>query len=188
VVSREVGKLSEAQLVDLQVVHQSNNLIMVVTIRSSIPLTFEEVVNLQKSIVDEVKLPVSLKVNQVLAKELDPLVPPTSTPTISFSPTPKYTSTITPSPTPTLTPTPSPTPTPILAEAVYTGLPKLQLYQSPGGPSIGQIQIGQQFVILYGRQIYKGLLWLEVEDDEGRIGWLPAINLLEIRHTPSPAP
>jgi hypothetical protein len=78
------------------------------------------------------------------------------------------------------------TPTPALAEVVKIALPALQLYQSPGGPVIGQLLPGQSLTVLYGRQVYNGLVWFEVRDSDGRIGWIPEIYLKQV--TPTPAP
>ena len=43
---------------------------------------------------------------------------------------------------------------------------------------IGQLRVGQWLTVLYGRQEYEGVIWVEVMDEEGRIGWLPEIYLL----------
>ena len=65
------------------------------------------------------------------------------------------------------------------------GLPRLQLYQSPNGPVIGQIRSGQVLTLLYGNQDLAGLIWVEVMDSEGRVGWIPEIYLNSITATPS---
>jgi len=123
------------------------------------------------------------------AEELNPLIPPTPTPTptLTFTPTPGPSSTPTPLPTATATLTPSPTPTPAQAEVQVTGLPSLQLYQSPGGPVIGELRARQLLTVLYGRQEYGGLVWVQVQDEEGRVGWMPQIYLLSITVTPIPS-
>jgi hypothetical protein len=195
VVSQEVARLGDAQLVDVQVVHQDTELNVVITIRTSTALRCEEVVALQEAIVAGINRPVSLRIEQVIAEELDPLVPPTpiATPTLTFTPIPGPSSTYTPSPTatqtasPTATATSSPTPTPAQAQVVITGLPPLKLYQSPGGPVIGQLRVGQWLTVLYGRQEYEGITWVEVMDEDGRIGWLPELYLL-LLSIPTPTP
>jgi len=58
------------------------------------------------------------------------------------------------------------------------------LYQSPGGPEIGVIKQGQGLTLLYGKKDYEGLVWVEVMDAEGRIGWLPEIYLKVVTATP----
>jgi len=196
VVTSQVGKIN-AKLVELETRRNDAGLDMVITVRTTAPLRYEQVVALQKGIVDGLNRPVSLKVNQVFAERLDPLIPPTATPTLTptYTPTPGPSPTVTASPLPpTLTPsvTPSPTqtptdtPTPASVQALNTLLPRLQIYQSPGGPVIGQIRPGQGLTLLYGRQETGGLIWVEVMDSEGRIGWIPEIYLRVVTSTPNP--
>jgi uncharacterized hydrophobic protein (TIGR00271 family) len=198
VVSAQVSQI-KAELVEFETRRSAKGLDMVITVRTTAPLRYEQVVALQKGIVDGLNQSVSLKVNQVIAERLDPLVPPTPTftptvtltftpgpsPTISPSPTFTPTSTFTPTAAATFTPTPSNTPTPALAQVLNTTLPRLQLSQSPGGPVIGQIRPGQGLNLLYGRQESGGLVWVEVMDSEGRVGWIPEIYLRVVTATPS---
>ncbi len=134
--------------------------------------------------------PVSLRVEQVFAERLDPLIPPTPTPT----PPPTSTPTPGPRPTPTAIFTPSPTatatatPTPAGGIVTTPILPVLQLYQSPGGPVIGTLNPDDPLTLLYGRQVYGGLLWVEVRDQEGRVGWLPEIYVRLMLPTLTPMP
>ena len=65
-------------------------------------------------------------------------------------------------------------------------MPALQLYQSPGGPVIGQLLPGQSLTVLYGRREYNGLVWVEVMDSDGRIGWIPEVYLKQVTLTPTP--
>ncbi len=195
VVSAEVQKMNDAELVDIEVERIGTGINLTLTVRTNSALRLEQVIALQTAIVDLLKRPVSLKVNQVIAERLDPLIPPTPT----FTPT--VTNTITPGPSPTATytltasPTPSPTqippsPTPSATATLATGrivsgvLPAAKIYQSPGGPAIGALRSSQPVTILYGRQVQKGLVWVEVRDQEGRIGWTPEIYL----QTATPAP
>ena len=67
-----------------------------------------------------------------------------------------------------------------------TNLPPLRLYQSPGGPEIGIVRQRQVLTLLYGRQEVDGLIWVEVMDEEGRVGWMPETYLALITVTPSP--
>jgi uncharacterized hydrophobic protein (TIGR00271 family) len=194
VVAQEVGKLGDVQLVNLEVVHRDGSLDMVITIRTNVALDYNEVVALQKAIVDGLNRPVSLKLDQVIAEELDPLVPPTPTmtrlPTSTFTPGPSPTATasptMTPTTTPTMTATSTLTPTPAVAKVMRTALPALQLYQFPGGPVIGQLLPGQVLKVLYGRQEYNGLVWIEVMDQDGRNGWIPEVYLVQVTLTPVP--
>lgn len=194
VVAQEVIRLGSTQLVDVQVIHQDSELQLVITIRTSKALSYEEVVALQEAIVAGINRSVSLRIEQVIAEELDPLIPPTptTTPTHTSTPMPGPSSTYTPSPTFTLTSSPSstatssPSPTPAQARVVTTGLPPLKLYQFPGGPVIGSLRFGQWLTVLYGRQEYEGFIWIDVMDEEGRIGWLPEIYLQWITPLPDP--
>ncbi|HEX6269510.1 MAG TPA: hypothetical protein VFZ43_04695, partial [Anaerolineales bacterium] len=65
-----------------------------------------------------------------------------------------------------------------------TILPPLRLYQTPGGIGIVQIHTGQVLTLLYRRQEVSGLIWIEIIDYEGRIGWIPETYL--VTATPSP--
>jgi hypothetical protein len=60
------------------------------------------------------------------------------------------------------------------------------MLQEPGGPSIGRLRLGDHVLVLYGNEVANGLVWLEVQDQDGRIGWIPQINLFTITLTPSP--
>jgi uncharacterized hydrophobic protein (TIGR00271 family) len=201
VVADEVRSLGGAELVELNVNRNGFGLDMVVTVRTGSSLRYEQVVKLQKAIVDGIHMPVSLKVSQVIAENLDPLIPPTrtftptltststlgpsptathtSTPTLTTSPTVTNTATSTltpiPSPTSTSTPAPSFTPTPSEGEIIRFSLPDQRIYQRPGGPIIGYLYAGQKVTILYGREINNGLTWVEIRDAEGRLGWIPEV-------------
>jgi hypothetical protein len=73
-----------------------------------------------------------------------------------------------------------------VAQVAITGVPSLSLYQQPDGPIIGQIRPRQILTVLYGRQDVGGLIWVEVRDDEGRLGWIPSFYLNVVTITPSP--
>lgn len=189
VVNREVSRV-DAELVEMDLSRAGSNLDMIITVSTSKALRYEQVIALQKAIVDGLQLPISLKVNQIFTERLDPLIPPTltSTPTMTpLGPTP--TATMSPSPTPsptaTVTFTPTATATPGLVQFFNTSLVRLQLYQSPNGPVIGQIRSGQVLTLLYGREELGGLIWVEVMDIEGRVGWVPEIYLRVATATPS---
>jgi hypothetical protein len=155
---------------------------------------------------------VQLIVNQVLAARLDPLIPPTPTPTPTYtltytpgpSPTPTETSTppatatttasqtLTPTATSTSTPTRTPTPTSTSTPTPHPGLitgvlfPGLRLRQSPDGPAIATLRENDSLTVLYGIQIFNGLVWIEVQDSAGRIGWIPQIYVLTLTPTVTP--
>jgi uncharacterized hydrophobic protein (TIGR00271 family) len=186
VVLDEVEKYG-AELASLQTNESGETLHLVITLRTSMPLSYEDVNALQRVMALRLQRPVSIVVNQIFAARLDPLVPPTFTPTptlVTLTPTP--TATFTSTATQTSTPTPLPTATPALARLVNTAGRSMDLLQSPGGPSIGQIKPGEALTVLYGSQVTDGLVWLEVRDAEGRIGWIPQIYLRIVTLTPSP--
>lgn len=190
VVAEEIGKINKSELVDLSVRRTNDTLNMIITIRTSKALSYEEVVTLQEAIVKGLDRPVSLKVDQVIAEELDPLVPPT--PTFTLTPTgtstPGPSATPSSSPTPTLTLTPSPTATPAQILLSTAQLPLLQLYQSPGGPVIGKLRAGQWIEQLYHEQTFEDLIWVQVMDSEGRIGWIPKTYIAPATSTPTLLP
>ena len=203
IVADDVARMNGAELVEMDVTHDGNSLDMNITIRTSALLRYAQVVALQEALVTDLDRPISLKVNQVFAEHLDPLIPPTFTST----PTPTYTSTSGPSPTatetPTGTPTNSPLPptatetplptdtstptrTPQPVSAIQDRLPAMQIYQSPGGPAIGILRSSQPITLLQQQQIFDGLVWVLVIDADGRQGWIPEIYLATL--TPSPTP
>jgi uncharacterized hydrophobic protein (TIGR00271 family) len=211
VVAKEVSKLGGAELVELNVNRNDSNLDMVITIRTGSALRYEQVVGLQKAIVDGINQPISLKVSQVIAENLDPLIPPTPTQTptqtLTSTPGPSPTATITPTPTNTASPTqtvsptftltstntptslpsatPTATPTPAEGEIVGFSFPGRAIYQRPGGPIIGYLFPGQKVIILYGQATHNGLVWIEIQDADGRIGWIPEVYLHIIIPTPT---
>jgi hypothetical protein len=170
--------------------HTTSGLSMVITVRTSTPSRYEQVVALQKAIVDDLQQPVSLKVNQVIAERLDPLIPPTFTPTPTLAqtntPGPNPTTTFTQiPPTATSTSVPTVTSTPGLVQVINATLPQLKLYQSPNGPVIGKLRLEQTLTLLYNRQETGGIIWVQVLDDEGRLGWIPEYYLIQVTRTPN---
>ncbi len=200
VVATQIQNMNGAELVELKTVHDGDALDLSVTIRTSSALQYQQVVALQEAIVKEINHPVSLKVDQVFAERLDPLVPPTSTPTptntSTFTPGPSPTATDTPIATPTGTPTALPTATPTIAptvtplpaqaKVVVDFLPQLKIYQSPGGPQIGALYPGQILTVSHQTTIVEGIVWAQVTDADGRIGWVPQIYLQFLTLTPTP--
>jgi uncharacterized hydrophobic protein (TIGR00271 family) len=208
VVKQQVTKIPGAELVEWSSNPSGNELNLNIVIRTNRILSYEDSVALQKAIADRLQRPVAVIVNQVFAARLDPLIPPTFTatptntatatagpsPTATSTPTatPTFTPSPSPSPTPTYTPTATPTPTftptPALAQVRNALLPGLRLRQSPGGPVIATLREGEQLEVLYGKQTIDGLVWLEVQDKEGRVGWIPAFYLHTITQTPTITP
>ena len=176
-----------AELASLQTTDDGQTLHLEITLRTFTPLSYQDVDAMQRSMALNLQRPVAIVVNQVFAARLDPLIPPTFTPTatpVTLTPTPTATATSTLFPTATNTPVP--TATPALARLTNTAGRGLDLLQSPGGPSIGKLQVGQAVTVLYSEQVSQGLVWLEVQDSAGRIGWVPQIYLTVVTLTPSP--
>lgn len=189
VVQDEVAKY-DAELTGLQPLQDGDTLHLTLTLRVSKQLRYEDVVTLQQDVALRLQRPVSIVVNQIVAARLDPLIPPTFTITptaATFTPTVTYTPTATPTytPSPTRVP-PTPTATPQLAQIPRNSIQILDLVQQPGGPSIGKIRPGDFVTVLYDTQVYDGLVWWQVMDAEGRIGWLPQIEMAMVTYTSTP--
>ncbi len=162
----------------------------------------------------EISLPVEILINQILAVRLDPRIPPTATPTHTPTDTPTATATFTPGPSPTptntptitltptatptqtptatstLTPTPTPTNTPTPSQGMmsHTIFPGPYLRQFPNGPIIATLPLGEPLTILYGLQVSAGVVWVEVQDTTGRIGWIPQVYLVVFTPVPTSTP
>lgn len=201
VVSEEVDKILDAELVNFEVSEQEGTVSMTLTIRTPRPLFYQDSVDLQEAIAGRLQKPVDLVVNSVIASRHDPKVPPTLTPTATLGPSPTSTSTATPTrtatPTPTQTPTDTPTPTatstptntatPSLGRVAQTLGRGLRLRQFPEGPIIGTLREGDPLTILYGIEIVNGVVWIEVRDDDGRLGWVPQMFTMVVTLTPTPS-
>ncbi len=170
-------------------------LVMEITVLISHPLTYDNSVELQNAIAGRLQRTVQLKINQVYVAQLDPLIPPTNTPTLpvlpTVTPTPTATATrtatLTPTPTATFTATPTMTytPTPETAMILSTQY-KVELLAFPGGPVIGSLYRNQTFQILYQSQIVDGWVWIQIQDQEGRVGWVPQFQVQQVTETPVP--
>jgi len=196
IIETELGEIENAELLELNIARSEQEIQLEITVRAHAPLSYFQVVSLQEALVSRLDKPVALIVNHVQSETLDPLIPPTDTPTptdthtptLGPSPTitytPTQTVTLTPAITTTLTPTATsttvpPTPTPRTA-LVSTSLssPTTNLYQEPGGPEIGQLRNNDVILDLNETRIYDGLVWVHVMDEDGRIGWFPQIFML----------
>jgi uncharacterized hydrophobic protein (TIGR00271 family) len=195
-VSTELATLPDIQLVSLDVQSQDNVLRLVLTIRTSLQPTYSQVVELQKAIAAQLQRPIALQLITVPARKLDPLVPPTFTPTSTpgpsqtptlthtpsptLTPSPTVTTTLLPSVTPTASPTPTPTPTatPVLAYIATMSGSGVYLRDAPAGKVIGTIPKGAPVQILYRREMINNREWIEIQDVLGRIGWVQAIYLI----------
>lgn len=186
VVSEEVAKYG-AELTNLSVVTDGDTLNMTATLRVTEQLSYEDVIELQQQVALHLQHPVSIVVNQIVAARLDPLVPPTLTVTptpATFTPTVTFTPTATATHIPTNTPTS--TATPALAQIPRETGKNLDLVQQPDGPSIGKLRPGDFVTVLYGSKVLNGLVWVEIMDVDGRIGWIPQIYLSVVTLTPAP--
>lgn len=203
VVREEVRRANNnAELIDLNLDASGQNLSMNITLRTTRLLRYEDSLALQEAIAGRLQKPVELVVNQVFAARLDPKEPPTLTPTPTLGPSSTSTNTATPTSTntatatqtntatstPTDTSTPTVTPTPSLARVANTEGRGLRLRQSPDGPVIAALRQGDTLTVLYGHAILNGLVWVEVLDAEGRLGWVPQAYLTIVTLTPTITP
>jgi len=92
----------------------------------------------------------------------------TATATATFIPSPTAT------PTQALTPTLTLTPTPVSAVVSGTGGRGVNLRWTPGGPIAGVLREGEQVRILSQRQTAGNQEWIQVRDQQGRVGWVAA--------------
>jgi uncharacterized hydrophobic protein (TIGR00271 family) len=207
----ELFKLGHPDLLELGVDSAGETVNIELVVRTLKPLLYEDSVALQKALAERLQRPVAVVINQVFAAALDPLVPPTFTPTPTTtrtytpgpSPTPTATRTLRPTvtativttdtPTPTNTPTntltPTSTTTPYPAQVVNTQLPGYySLRQWAAGPEIARVRNLQLLTVLYGQEIVDGMVWIEVIDEEGRVGWIPQVYLVTITPAPSDTP
>jgi uncharacterized hydrophobic protein (TIGR00271 family) len=203
VVEAEVSEMLDAEITEIVINRSDQELNIEVTIRSSVPPAYYQVLSLQEALVARLDRPAALTLIHIRAEVLDPLIPPTYTPTPvtpttgssstaapTHTATPTPTFTITNSPTATVTSTPSPTsvtpsPTPRSAIVISAGFPLYyQLYQEPGGPVIGNLAINDTLFDLYEQVTFEGLVWVRVMDKDGRIGWFPQRFMVY----PSPTP
>ena len=53
---------------------------------------------------------------------------------------------------------------------------------------IGPLRSGQQITVLYRWQTYMGLVWVEIQDQEGRVGWVPELYVRALTATPTVTP
>jgi len=171
-----------------------------ITVRTPKQLYYSEVNSLQEDIALRLQEPVAIVVDQIVVAQLDPLIPPTltSTPTPATL-TPTVTATMTPTLTPTSTVTYTPSPTSTSTPTPQTGQLQnifanyeqcLTLHQSPGfnRPEIARLYNRSMVTVLYGEEVIEGLIWVEVQDADQRVGWLPSICMQVVTLTPSPTP
>jgi hypothetical protein len=198
-----------------QYVRQGGGTLRDLTIHEQEPLTLDLVVevprqwlyhdvkNLQDQIAIALQRPLLIRVTQIPVSQLDPSIPPTptATPTITLTATPvthtpTATSTATQTPTPTFTPTATatatitPTATPAPAHVFGTRGTGVHIRQEPfrSAPSIGTLWEGAPVIVFYPPRVSDGYVWWQVQDENGRLGWIPQIYLATLTPTPAPKP
>ncbi len=200
VLDEQVSKINNAELVEYTTSQKEESINIEMTIRTNTSLRYEQVITLQENIVQALNQPISLRVNQIFAERLDPLIPPTPT----NSPTSTYTYTPGPSPTATFTQTETatntvtstatflptatitPTFTPAQARVFSSSVPAMRIYQNPGGPIIGTLRPNQLIIVLLEEELFENIMWVKILDEEGREGWVPKIYVFQLTATPSP--
>jgi uncharacterized hydrophobic protein (TIGR00271 family) len=201
IVQEEVENTLDAELVELNIEQEGEVLSMNMTLRTARPLYYQDSISLQEAIAGHLQQPVELVINSVIVSRLDPKIPPTLTPTPTIGPSPTATSTATPTrtatptptqtstntATPTVTDTPTATPTPSIAEVDNTLGRGLRLRQFPEGPIIGTMREGDPIIVLYGMETVNGLVWIEVQDKDRRVGWVPQMFTTIVTITPTPS-
>lgn len=200
VLNEQVSKINNAELVEFTTSQEDELINIEMTIRTNTSLRYEQVIALQGNVVDALNQPVSLRVNQIFAERLDPLIPPTPTntptSTLTSTPGPSPTSTFTQTATTTATATETatfiptstltPTFTPAQGRVFLSSVPSMRIYQSPGGPVIGNLRANQLITILLEEALYENIMWVKILDEEGREGWVPKIYIFQLTATSSP--
>jgi len=193
-VTSELDAIPDTQLVEIIIDDTNAIMNLDITIRTSKPPTYQDIVDLQKAIATRLQKAIAIQVIVIPTTKLDPLFPPTFTPTFTVtasytpgsSPTPTSTQTSTPTPSPTLTPTPTQTltptatatPTPITAYIASISGSGTYLREIPEGKTITWLPNGTSVVILDGRETFNARDWIFVRDNRERTGWVPVDNLI----------
>ncbi len=198
IVSEEVSNIG-AELIDMtwreDEIDGESILVIDVDVQVTSALSHSNSVELQNELASRLDRIVQLKVNQVIAAQLNPLNPPTHTPTPTLGPSPiptntalpitptsTATATFTATSTATLTPAPTLTPTPALAILAKTFGDGTYLRAFPDGPSLIYMPEDTALTVLYGYEIVDGWVWVEVVEPFGRTGWVQLFFL----STPTP--
>ncbi len=199
IVQTEVAAMNNAELVELNITRVDKEFDLNITISSNVQPSYSEIVALQEALVTRLEQPVSLIVNYLRSERLDPLILPTVTPTPTPGPSLTPTVTLTSTPTQTATPTPEFTPTTTvtstpLPQMVYVSRsavpPYTNLFDEPGGKVIAYLTTNSILYDLNQTETYNGLVWVNVEDEQGNIGWFPQLYLQypTVTFTPTATP
>jgi hypothetical protein len=175
-----------ASLVEINIMTNGQVKNIEVVLRTSRELSYAEVVAMQSDIANRLQKPVALELVTIPMQMLNPLNPPTPTPTITPTPRLPPTATITPTATiqPTATLQPSPTPVP----AFVTAARGANVFDAPDGDFL--YRLPQNTALWVGAALYEqvgSVIWVPVRDTFGRAGWV-AINHLDINADSLPAP
>lgn len=181
----EISALPDSQVVGVTMDSENGTLHLRATIRTSRQPAHADVVALQAAVAARLQRPIALELIIVPITKLDPLIPPTRTPTATPGPsaTPTPSPTITPSPTATFTPTATPTgtptamptstPTPVLAYIASADGLGVAVRGKAAGLIVFTLPDGAPVQILYQRETVNLIEWVEVRDIFGRTGWMP---------------
>jgi uncharacterized hydrophobic protein (TIGR00271 family) len=186
----ELSDYPNAQLVSIDTNTAGQTLQIQVTARISRQPNYQEVLALQKALAVSLQRTVSLQLIVIPSTNLNPLIPPTFTPTASPGPTFTPTITGTPTPTPTatatatatITPTSTmtPSPTPMTGVIANTGGRGAYIRDEPGGKIIGALSEGIQVQVLGPHVLIGANDWIEIHDPFGRTSWV-LVQYLNIR-------
>ncbi|MBI9046099.1 MAG: DUF389 domain-containing protein [Anaerolineaceae bacterium] len=188
IVTKELENLPGAQFEEMQFLDTNESIEIELSILLPYQPSYEQVVALQSSLASQLNRSIGLKLVVIPATELDPLIPPTHTPTLTIGPsvtptttsTPTSTMTISPSPTQTFTATstntntPTFTPTPVLARISNVNGAFIYLRDLPNGSISFSLPPGSYVQLMDGRETIDNILWIEIRDIFNRIAWLPA--------------
>ena len=193
--AEEIAAMGQVELADWQITGDDGETVhLEVHVRATRPVLHQETVDLQERVALRLQRPVALALTVIPTIRLDPFVPPTLTPTPTPGPTSTPTPTSTPSPTPTFSPTPTDTPTPTptsTSTPTTTPAPTLTptpvvavvsgpcgrglfLRRTPGGAIARTLREGERVEILYRSETTDDVEWVQVRDEQGRIGWVAA--------------
>jgi len=199
----ELSSLSDAQLVDININTSDSTLDLRITVRTSRQPSYQQVVELQKAIASRLQQTTAIRLIIIPTTKLDPLEPPTLTPTFTPGPslTPTSTSTSTPTPTLTSTPTSTSTSTPTSTQTltptntstptqtstatpvsalIASGYSGAYLRETPAGKIIVWLPNDTPVMILYRREMLNNHEWIEVKNIFNQTGWVQ-IDFLIIR-------
>lgn len=186
IVSEHGGTLRNMEVV------QNEPLVLQLVVEVPRQWLYRDVKDLQDQIAIALQRPLQIRVTQIPVSELDPSIPPTPTVTptatftatpITYTPTATATATRTPTatftPTATATSTSTPTATPAPAQIFDTRGLGVHIRQQPfrSAPSVGALWEGASVIIFYPPVVSDGYVWWQVQDAQGRIGWVPQVYL-----------